>query len=193
MKNLNTEAVVLAAGLSTRTKGKHKMLLKVNGKTLLENCVDSFRDVCSKIIVVTGFNKIEIVKLFENDSQVETVFNENFKMGMFSSVKCGISKVNSDKFFFTPGDYPNFTKQLILNMLTNFKGNVLIPTYNGRKGHPVIINGNLKENILNYDNEKSMKDFINETGFDTLKVDNSCILHDVDTLEDYKKVTYGSN
>lgn len=187
MEKLNTCAVIVAAGLSSRTEGTHKMLFEINGKTLIEQCTSLFKKYCEKIIVVTGHNKEAIENLFLNDKKVKTIYNENYIKGMFTSVKKGIEQLNCNDFFFTPGDYPNFSEKTLEKMLKN-KKDVLIPTFNKRKGHPVLINGKFKNDILKLDDSRSLRDFINSVGFSLIEVDDNSILQDIDTKEDYEKV-----
>jgi len=189
MVNKKVCAVIIAAGFSTRTKDKHKMMLKINNKTLIESCVTPFKSVCNEIILVTGHNRKNIETIFENDKAVTTVYNENFEKGMFSSVKKGVEQLNlnCDKFFFTPGDYPMYSTNLLKTML-NSNEDIVIPVFKNRKGHPVLINGKFKKQILSLSNNHSLRDFINSVNCSFLPIDEQSVLNDVDTLEDYKKV-----
>ena len=45
------EGIVLAAGLSSRV-GINKLLLDIDGKTVIEQCILGMYDVCSRIIVI---------------------------------------------------------------------------------------------------------------------------------------------
>jgi len=180
-------AVILAAGFSKRTKKDYKLTLKFQDKTLIEKCVSPFLKVCDKVIVVTGHKRLVIEDIFKTYSKVETHFNENFEKGMFTSVKCGISKLNCKRLFITPGDYPLYSVNLLQTML-NTKGEVVIPTFNKRKGHPVLIDGKYIENILSFPDNSSLRDFINSVNTTYLEVDENSILQDVDTLKDYEKV-----
>jgi molybdenum cofactor cytidylyltransferase len=181
-------AVVLAAGLSTRTKKKYKLTLKLAGKTIIEKCIEPFLSVCDKVIVVTGHNKELVEKALKNKEKVETVYNSNFQKGMFTSVKAGIKALkNCDRFFFTPGDYPFYSEKLLKTMLKN-KSNVIIPTFNNKKGHPVLIDGKYIENILTLSDDLSLRTFINSVTPCLLSVDEDSVLKDIDTLKDYEKV-----
>ena len=59
---MSVDAVILAGGYSTRAHG-FKMEFDIEGKTILQRCIEGFYDSCRKIIVVTGFKYEKIEKL----------------------------------------------------------------------------------------------------------------------------------
>lgn len=183
---MSIDGVVLAAGLSSRM-GKYKMTLKLRQKTIIESCIEAMYDCCSNIIVVGGYNYNIINELLKPYRKVSTVLNENYMDGMFSSVKTGLKEVKGNRFFLTPGDYPLIRKDTYEKML-KCKEDIVIPVYEGKKGHPVLINSNLINDILENDGYKSMRDFINSHNFTTVLVKDEGILMDADTPEDYNKI-----
>lgn len=182
---MGVEGVVLAAGFSSRA-GTYKMALDLDGKTVIERCIESMYDVCSRIIVVGGF-KIEIImNILNKYPKVEIVLNKDYKAGMFSSVKEAIKHVKEERFFFTPGDYAAINKEVYESML-KAEGDIIIPTHKGRKGHPVLMNSCYIGEILNGE-YSNLKEFINSKGYNTLEVQDKGILMDIDTMEEYKKI-----
>ena len=112
------------------------------------------------------------------------VFNKEFEKGMFSSVKTGISKIKTKNFFLLPGDIP-FVKEEVFRELLSQKGDIIIPVFKGRKGHPVLINSSLIIEILAEPEDSNLKLFIDKKGFTTVAVLDESILFDIDTEEDY--------
>ena len=109
-KNETYIAIVAAAGLSERM-GSFKPLLDLGGKPALFRLIDSIRAAgIVTIIVVTGHERESVEESLglytsscafskENDSKntiyrLLTIYNEDYKTGMFSSVKTGIGKVS---------------------------------------------------------------------------------------------------
>lgn len=180
------EGIVLAAGLSSRM-GKNKMTLKIENKTVLERCIDSMYDLCSKIIVVSGYNYNIISEICRPYSKVKTLLNPQYMDGMFSSVKLALMEVTEDRFFLIPGDYPAVKKETYKKMLTA-KGDIVVAAHQGKTGHPVLIESNLIAEILKDGPYSSLRDFINVMGFITTEVDDEGILMDIDTLDDYEEV-----
>lgn len=180
------EGIVLAAGISSRM-GKNKMALKIENKTVLEKCIDSMYDLCSKIIVVSGYNYNIISEICRPYSKVKTLLNSQYMDGMFSSVKLALMEVTEDRFFLIPGDYPAIKKETYEKIL-KAKGDIVVAAYQGKTGHPVLIESKLIERILKDGTYSSLRDFINVMGFTTVEVEDEGILMDIDTLEDYEKV-----
>jgi len=180
---MDIEGIVLAAGFSSRMK-KFKMEMLLDGKTLIERSVESLDKVCSRIIVVAGYKIERIREILKDYENVEVVFNKEFEKGMFSSFKIGISQIKTEKFFLLPGDIP-FVGQDVFKKLLSQKGDIIIPVLKGRKGHPVLINSSLIDEILEEPEDSNLKLFINKKGFTTVAVQDKAILFDIDTEEDY--------
>ncbi|WP_010236993.1 nucleotidyltransferase family protein [Clostridium arbusti] len=183
---MKIEGIVLAAGFSSRA-GTFKMGLDFNGRTVIERCVGVMKRYCSKVYVVGGY-RIEIIEeILKDYRDVEVVFNEDFKDGMFSSVKVGIEKLKGDKFFLTPGDYPAVKGETYESLLTADK-DIVVPTFQGRKGHPILINTEVAREILNDDQYSNLKEFTVSKGFSIVEVLDRGILQDIDTINDYKEL-----
>ena len=182
---MNIEGVILAAGLSSRAKA-FKLELLLDGKTVLERCVESLYDTCSRIIVVGGFEIHKIREMMGKYPKVLVVYNESYETGMFSSVKKGMSHVRADRFFFTPGDFPFIDPNLCRSLL-EIRDDIVIPVTGGRKGHPVLMKGSLAGEILRMPDTYNLRDFINQWGFTAFEVQDDGILKDLDTQEDYSR------
>lgn len=177
------EGIILAAGLSARA-GTYKMTLEFNGKTILENAIDNMMNSADRIVVVGGYRIEKLEAAAGKYSNVRLVFNENYNEGMFSSVKKGLQFIKSERFFITPGDYP-LIHQSVYEDLLKVRGDVVIPSFEGRRGHPVLIEGRFIEDILSNGAYKSLRDFINTRESILVPVDCRGILMDIDTMEDY--------
>lgn len=68
------------------------------------------------------------------------------------------------------------------------KSDILIPTYNGKKGHPILVNSTFINEIITSDDYKSLRDFVEKHKFTTIELQDKGILMDIDTVEDYKNV-----
>lgn len=178
------EGIILAAGYSSRAKS-FKMTLPLDGKTVLENCLQGMIDFCDKIIVVGGYQVEKIIPIVKAYPQVELVYNEYYSKGMFSSVKKGLRYITSKRFFLTPGDYPAISKDTYRIML-NTAGEIVVPVFNSQRGHPVLLASYLIPEISQ--RESNLKEFINTKGFTAVSVQDEGILLDIDTWEDYLKI-----
>ncbi len=82
--------IILAAGASTRL-GQPKQLLQYQGQTLLRHAVETaLQVIASPVIVVLGAIKDLLQKEVE-DLPAQVVYNREWKEGMASSIRCGLS------------------------------------------------------------------------------------------------------
>src|SRR5476651_1174100 len=81
-----TGIIILAAGSSSRL-GKPKQNLIYNGKTLLQNAIDTASSsLCKPIMVVLGANAVVIKPTIES-LPVNILNNENWQEGIASSIR----------------------------------------------------------------------------------------------------------
>ncbi len=178
------DGIVLAGGYSSRFK-QNKMTVKFKDKPLIIHTIETMLLVCSKIFVVTGFYHQEIAELLEGYSSIELIYNKNYNQGMFSSVKIGVGQVNHD-FFIIPGDCP-LVKEEVYQKLLLAQGDIRVPSFNHRLGHPIFMS--LKEKDLIQKTEFSnLKDFRNSQDFKIVEVHDKGILSDIDTISDLDKI-----
>ena len=177
--------VILAGGKSSRFK-KNKMETLFLGKPILQHTIESFINLSNHIVVVTGFYSVDYLKAFIEDHNITVVHNEKHEKGMFSSVLKGVSKVENN-FLLTPGDYPNISEKTIQTLL-NGEGSVRVPTYKGRKGHPIYIDSCLLDELKNEDIDSNLKVFRDKHNVSYIEVDDEGILQDVDYLEDLQTI-----
>ncbi|MFT8347942.1 nucleotidyltransferase family protein [Clostridium saccharoperbutylacetonicum] len=183
---MNVDGVILAAGYSSRAN-TFKMELEINKKSILQRCIEALYEDCNNIIVVSGYKHEKIEKLVKNYLKVKVVYNEEFHKGMFSSIKKGIQSVTAERFLLTPGDYPLINKKIVKRLLDE-KNEVVIPSFNKRGGHPVLINGSLIKEILAEPEDSNLKIYLNKKQCSYINTDDEGILLDVDTIEDYEYV-----
>lgn len=179
------EGIVLAAGFSSRA-GTNKLLLDWEGKSILERCLESMSQVCSRIIIVGGYRVKELEASLKPAPHLEVVFNQDFTEGMFSSVKKGIEQIREERFFLCPGDYPLIKKQTYIDLIAE-EDDIIIPTYQGRSGHPVLISS-CHIQTIRYGGFCCLRDFVKSSNPSFLEVSDQGILMDVDTMQDYERL-----
>jgi molybdenum cofactor cytidylyltransferase len=185
MAGMKIEAVVLAAGYSSRA-GAFKMGLEIGGRSVIERCIASLAEVCSRIVVVGGYQSGKLAALIRSCPRAELVINHRYAEGMFTSVKAGVKELDCDRFFLTPGDYPLVGPEVHRQLLAS-EGGIVIPAYHGRKGHPVLIPGEYARELLAEADTSNLRLFLQRKGFQTVAVADEGILMDVDTPEDYRR------
>ncbi len=189
-------AIVLAAGLSTRMGGVNKLLLPFKSKTVIVTVVEHLINAgIEEIIVVTG-NDAEQVKNLLKHLDVKVIYNEDFKKGMTSSIKKGVSGVKGNSYMICLGDMPFITNEEYLQIRTFFEklkhlneACICIPTYKNKKGNPVVFSSFYKSEIFKHTNIEGCKGIItgNQQNVYKLEMKEANILKDIDTADNYNK------
>lgn len=179
-----TEGIVLAAGLSSRS-GRYKMALPLGDKSLIERAIEGMHAVVDRVLVIVGWRAEQVRELLSPYEKVELVTNPDYRAGMFSSVQAGVAHVRASRFFVLPGDCAWVSAQIYRQLLTA-EGDIVIPTFQGKTGHPVLMRGALAAEILALPQEATLRDYIASKGFVAVAVEDDGILLDVDTPQDYE-------
>jgi CTP:molybdopterin cytidylyltransferase MocA len=190
--------ILLAAGESSRMQGAFKPLLKWGKRTVIGECVHQMRNSqLAEIFVVLGHREMEIRQTLAG-SGVQYVINEEYQRGMLSSIKAGLALIspNADAALIALVDQPMVTKEIIDSLIGAFnegeKG-IVLPTYRGKRGHPVIVAAKYFEDIMQLDEDspEGMRQFIAGHPGDTLEVpvDTPAVIEDIDLPEDYERLS----
>jgi molybdenum cofactor cytidylyltransferase len=206
-RKLDVSGVLLSAGESKRM-GQPKALLKFGERSNIENLLDEYlSSQLDKVIVVTGFNGESLKKFIEKKTKdnllkksadykevkkLKVVINEHYNLGMFSSIQKGIAEISRGGILIGIVDNPFTNSTVIDELIENFSGGeIVIPDYHGKGGHPVIIPFSLREEILNANPEKtSLKDVFSchLDMIKRIKFEDQTITFDMDTVEDYNRL-----
>ncbi|MBI9012719.1 MAG: nucleotidyltransferase family protein [Clostridiales bacterium] len=178
------EGIILAAGYSTRFPD-YKMVQEINNRTLIEHTIHQMKEYVTQIFVVTGYHHELIETILKDYKNVSCLYNDEFDNGMFSSVKKGVSMVN-DSFFLIPGDCP-FVKKSTYEALLDADGEVVIPSYKMKSGHPIKISKTLIES-LKKSRAVHLREFINTYDKQYVTVDDSWILEDIDDKDTFERI-----
>ncbi len=204
---MDVSGVLLSAGESKRM-GQPKALLKFGERSNIENLLDEYlSSQLDKVIVVTGFNGESLKKFIEKKTKnnllkksadykevkkLKVVINEHYNLGMFSSIQKGIAEISQGGILIGIVDNPFTNSTVIDELIENFNGGeIVIPDYHGKGGHPVIIPFSLREEILNANPEKtSLKDVFSchLDMIKRIKFEDQTITFDMDTDEDYNRL-----
>jgi molybdenum cofactor cytidylyltransferase len=142
--------------------------------------------VCSRIIIVGGYQFEDLQDIIKLSSDIKLIYNEGFSRGMFSSILKGIGQVREKRFFLCPGDYPLIKEQTYKDLLSK-EGEIIIPTYRNRSGHPVLIASSQIQNIMT-GGYSCLRDFIKVNDPNYIEVLDPGIHMDIDTMQDYENM-----
>ena len=183
--------IVLAAGLSTRM-GKLKQLLPIAGKPVVCRVAETMRSRLGRVVVVLGHRAEEVAAVL-HDSRVECVVNDGYRDGMLNSVQCALRHIGSElDFAISLGDQPSLrveTVEAVLAAWQQTDKQIVLPTYEGKRGHPVVLGWRYTPQILGLETGFGLNVITRGFPADTLEValNASEILEDMDTPEEYER------
>jgi molybdenum cofactor cytidylyltransferase len=140
-----TVAAILMAGGESSRMGRPKALLDWGDTTLIEYQIAQLNQPpLERVIVVLGY-QADKVRPFAEKAQGEVVVNELFKRGRASSLRLGARALADDTRSIVILDVdqprPRVVIQRLLENHTRTSSMITVPTFDGRRGHPTIIDG----------------------------------------------------
>ena len=191
-------AIILAAGEASRM-GKLKQLLPWGDSTILGTVITNIQEsrLEGQVRVVLGAQS-DRIKRELSDYNCQFLTNPDYTRGMFSSVMTGIQSLpeNTTGLLFMLADQPLVTTDIYNNLIKYFQKEeplLLVPSYNQRRGHPLIIAAELIPEIHKLgedgDPEGGLRALLDkyEDDIDYYNVDKEGVIIDLDYYEDYQK------
>jgi molybdenum cofactor cytidylyltransferase len=184
-------ALILAAGESKRMN-QPKLVMPFGDNTIIENVIGNIPGelVEGKIIVLGAWmNEIQGVI---GGLDLLQVYNEDYKKGMLSSVRCGVRALPSgaEAVIIYPGDQPGIAPGVSLALIRarrkSGKG-ILISVHGEKRGHPILIDKKYFYEINTLNDERGLRELSSKHPDDVLEVKtrSKIVLRDIDTPEDY--------
>jgi len=175
--------------------GGFKPLLPIGSMSALERCINLFvSSGISDTIVVTGYRSDDLTSLI-GDLNVRSTVNEQFRDGMLSSIQSGIRSLEAScrAFFLLPVDIPLVGRSTILHLLKAYDrhdADIIYPCFQGRRGHPPLINTRLNDRILAWNEEGGLNALLrlHQESSINVEVDDENILLDMDTWDQYREL-----
>lgn len=133
-------SVVLAAGESRRM-GFPKPLLRLGGRSFLRRVIDTHRRLSLPVYVVLGENHHEIAEAVDL-SGTTVLVNPEPERGQLSSLLTALDILGEEEaVIMHPVDHPLVqaaTLEALLQAFRRLSHCVLVPEFQGRRGHPVL-------------------------------------------------------
>ncbi|HKG20470.1 MAG TPA: nucleotidyltransferase family protein [Blastocatellia bacterium] len=187
-------ALLLAAGESRRMID-FKQLLTFRGKTFVECSADNLlASRAGEVIVVTGYREADVRNALSG-RPVRFAHNPDFRSGMSSSIKRGVRAISDGArgMLVALVDQPQIGTD-IFDMVIDFyertRPLVVVPSYGGKNGHPVVIDLSLKDEILEMDPSQGLREVVRAHADRLLRIEvlSDAVITDFDYPEDYRRM-----
>lgn len=186
-------AILLGAGESKRM-GVDKLSLPWGRKTVLEHCFEILlRSKVEKVVVVLGVRNKGIKNLFKG-LKVKVVLNLHPEKGMSTSIRRGLQAIHpsSHGILIALGDQPYLKTRTINTLIRAFgqgKEGIIIPSFQGRRGHPVIFHRRYKKELLKLKGDVGGRPLI-ERHLEEVRVvpvKSEGVVKDIDSWQNYRR------
>ena len=185
--------LILAAGKSSRM-GNIKQLLKIEGKTLIENAIEtSMKIEKTSTLCVLGAHAAEIKKKVDL-SNVDVTINKDYELGLSSSIISGIKHLQKQKkqfdgIFLLLADQPAIKVAYYQEMVALFskeKKKIIASKYENGFGVPAIFPKSFIKNLLAIKGDKGAREFLQKNKKEILSPKTRVNLVDIDSPKDYE-------
>jgi molybdenum cofactor cytidylyltransferase len=195
--NSRVGAIILAAGKSTRM-GEAKPLLRLGESTVLGQTLENVRGAgVDEIILVLGFSAEAIRQQLPISSieGLKVVVNQAYTQGMASSLRAGLCAVGPqiDAALIVLADQPFIrpeTLDLIVDRYRCSCAQIVIPSYKGFRGNPVLLDRSVFPEVMALDGDIGCRAIFGNhlEGIVKAEVEDAGILLDIDTKDDYVRL-----
>ena len=188
--------IILAAGKSTRMRGRNKLLVKIDGKPIIRNVVEkALSSKVDEVIVVLGWEAKMIHHTLE-DLPCRFVVNKDYRKGQSSSVKAGLREIalDTEAILVLPGDVAMINPSsidMVVEAYNNGKNSIVVAAHAGRSGHPILFSKKLFKEIEQIDEATfGLKSVVSrhESEIRMVETGSEDVLRDIDTPEDLKLI-----
>ena len=183
--------VVLAAGESRRM-GRLKALLPFGPHTVIEHVLQPLLQAdLAAVTVVLGHRAADIAAVLEG-LPVQLLHNPQYQHGMTTSVQVALRDITPvpEAYLLALVDQPHLHLEIIQQLLAAFahtRKGFVIPTYEGQRGHPIILSAAYRQDVLALGLDQGLNVVTRGHPEDTLEVPVSSddILRDMDYPQEY--------
>ncbi len=170
--------------------GAFKPLLPFGNKTVIECCIDSLLEAgVNEIVVVLGHRADDLRNKL---SGVRFALNPDPDSEMGASIAAGVRELSEDAraTLIALADHPAVPAAVVSAIIEEWTrgARIVIPTWQGRGGHPVLIDLSLKPELLNLPASGGLR-VLFESHREEIRrrvVDSPFIARDMDTWDDYR-------
>jgi molybdenum cofactor cytidylyltransferase len=183
--------ILLGAGESKRM-GRNKLSLPWGKRTIFEHCLRTLLRSDVREVIVVLSHRIGWMGDPWMDQRVKVVNNPYSKMGMSTSIRRGLQAIDpsSRGILIALGDQPLIKTRTINALIHAFvqgRGTIVIPSFRGKQGHPVIFHCRYLKELLKLRGDVGGRSIIEKHPEEVwlVRVKSEGVMKDIDTWEDY--------
>jgi molybdenum cofactor cytidylyltransferase len=192
--------LIPAAGHSRRM-GRSKLALPVAGRTVLEHVVFALRQAgVVPVLVVLGPHVADLAGPAQA-AHAEVLLLPEATADMRATVEHGLARLEEryhpgpgDAWMLVPADHPTLdagpVSQLVAAWRASPGRSIVVPTWQGRRGHPTLVAWNHVAGIRAHPPGAGLNTYFRLHAEQTLElpVDSAAVVEDLDTPEDYERL-----
>ncbi len=188
-------AILLAAGRSRRM-GAFKPLLPFGASTVIETSVDNLQEAgVAEVVVVLGHRAEELRERLTARPFVRFAFNVDAGSEMGVSIARGVEAVSDGTgavlvALVDQPAVPSVVMRSLIDARQQTNARIIQPEWEGRGGHPVLIDLALREELLDLDPSRGLRALFDEHRGEVLRIQAGTpfVTRDMDTWDDYCKL-----
>ncbi len=171
--------------------GAFKPLLPFGNKTVIECCIDYLREGGVESIVVVLGHRAEEVRNHLTTLPVTFAINPDPNSEMGASIAAGIRELpaTTSAALIALCDHPAVPASVVPTLIEAWTNGarLVIPTWQNRGGHPVLVDLSFKQDLLQLSSTGGLRALFegHPTAVTRLEVDSPYIARDMDTWDDY--------
>jgi molybdenum cofactor cytidylyltransferase len=181
---MSVVAILLAAG-SSRRFGGDKLRARYRGRPLWRHALDALADSpgLAEVLAVVRPN----FRAGPLPPRCRLVHNPEHEQGMGASLRIGVAAAPADAtgYLVALADMPHLTPGRVASLLDVWGGaehGILVPVFDGRRGHPVIFGGAFRAALLECHGDVGGRDLLREHAPAVIEWDTTdrAVVFDVD-------------
>jgi molybdenum cofactor cytidylyltransferase len=186
--------------------GRPKLSLPLGERTVIEHVLGRLREAeIQNVLVVAGPHVAELIPLAAAAGASVLLLEEPTE-DMRATVEAGLNWIesnwrptDSDAILLVPADHPLLCANIVMELVSivrslalenRARGDILIPTCNGRRGHPTLIGWRHVAGIRALPGHLGLNAYLRQhpEAVREVPVLSETVLLDLDTLEDYERI-----
>jgi molybdenum cofactor cytidylyltransferase len=170
--------------------GAFKPLLPFGNQTVIECCIDYLRKGGVETVVVVAGQRFQELRDRLSYLPLTFALNPDQDSAMSASITAALPKISATgALLIALADHPAVPPRVVSTLISEWQGGapLVIPTWQNRGGHPVLIDLRYRTELQNLDPARGLRALF-ETHRDQVKrvpVDSPFVARDMDTWDDY--------